>query len=176
MTTNCRLADSTRPAFEVLDSGHDNAPRYNLKQLNSAAFRRTTAIVRYRSDIPNETNFNTNRLNRAHRRLSARTRTLNADLATLHTDFACSLRRANAGLLRREGGAFARAVKPKRARGRLTDKITLKIRYGYQRIVKARLNVDDALGYHSPLFTLEGLLLPRRLCLSFCHNPRDSDS
>jgi hypothetical protein len=31
--------------------------------------------------------------------------------------------------------------------------------------------VDDALGYHSPLFALECFFLSG-LCLSFCHNPR----
>ena len=127
----------------------------------------------YWSDISDETDFNSRRLNRSHRRLSARPRTLNADLATRHAEFACGLRSSNPGLLRRKGSAFSRTVKPKRARRRLADEIALEIRYGHQSIVKARLNVDDALRHHPPFLALECLFLAS-LCLSFCHNPRDS--
>jgi hypothetical protein len=118
----------------------------NYSSSNPTLFRGTATVVRNRRHISNSGNPNSQRRQSADSRLAPRARALHAHFQifdpTLHRGLSGSICR----YLRSKGGAFPRPFKACRP-GRCPRKgVPLTVGDGDDRVIKARLNVGDAVG------------------------------
>src|SRR5262245_50003224 len=127
--------------------------------LNSTALRRTAAIVWNRRHVTDHLYVNARALDGADRRFAPRTGPFHANFDRAHPAVARDPGGLVGGLLRCEGGAFARPAEPHGAGRALGDEVAVEIGDAHEGVVESGLNVDDALRHDLFLFLLENLLL-----------------
>src|SRR4051794_6023072 len=128
------------------------APVLNL---HPAALRRTAAVVRNRSDVLDQTNFDTSGSQCANRRLTAGSRTADANFDAAQSVVTRLGGGIHRRLLRCEGSAFTRSAEPERA-GTLPGKdITFLVGDGHDGVVEGGLNVSHSVRNVLALAALE---------------------
>src|SRR5690242_11615309 len=114
--------------------------------LDTAALRRTAAVVRNRRHIGDRGDLDAKTMQCAHCRLATRAGTLDPHFEVLHAVFHRHTAGRLGSNLRRERRGLARALEALTARGRPGKRVALTIGDRDDGVVERRVNVNHALG------------------------------
>ena len=114
------------------------------KNLNAPPFLRTTTVVRNRRHVPNRSDFQAARLDRADRSFASAARPFDEDVDAFHARFGGAARQIRGRDLGREGRAFFGALEPDGARRGPTKRIAFTVGDGDDGIVERALDEDLA--------------------------------